>query len=66
MSEIKIVPPRTNDPIEIARFYRNICNMLNSICNVQETSTSTTVTDIVSDFNDLLDHLRDVAVNDSI
>lgn len=65
MDEIKIRPPRTQDPLEIARFWRGVCNMLNEMCDVGDDSTATTVDEVVTDFNDLLQHFRNVDTYDN-
>jgi hypothetical protein len=62
-SEIKIIPPRTGDPVEIARFYRSICNILNALLTVQTDSVATNVTEIVTDFNSFLQSFRDITAD---
>ena len=52
----RIVPPRTNDPAELEKFFVRICQILNSLATV--TSTATTLDGLKADFNTLLTKLR--------
>jgi hypothetical protein len=51
----RVIPPRTDDPKEIRRYFRNISNEINTKeCANQSASTATTVSDLKDDLNTLL------------
>ena len=58
MAKIHIRKP-DNTPPEMKIWVKQVTNLLNNICNVQDDSTASNVAEIVSDFNDLLQHFRD-------
>ena len=63
MAREAIVPPRTDDPVELQEFYRNICRFINNlIAAIPADSTAVDVAGVVADLNALQDSIRDNSV----
>ena len=64
MARDAIVPPRTDDPKERERFYKNVCRIINSMINsIPADSTAVDVAGVVSDLNDLQDAIRGISTS---
>jgi hypothetical protein len=61
MARDVIVPPRTDDPYEVRKFYLSICQVINNLVNaIPADSTASNVAEVVSDLNDLQDAIKDI------
>lgn len=64
-----VIPPRTDDPKELKRFYEQVCLYINTalsrVSAADADSTASTVDDLKTDYNDLLAKLRAAGLLDS-
>ena len=56
----KLVPPlNAEDPLEVDRFFKTVCNVINAMFITQQSaSTATTVSEVVIDLNALITELN--------